>query len=119
MRGSWGLQLFRHWCAFVSRWWVRRDPDPERLHVIRMRNINARTAIMLEEIGIRTRADLVRVGALEAYRRLLVSNLKPSSNLLLALHGAIINCDWQLISEKEKTYLLEEARAFQPQSERI
>jgi TfoX C-terminal domain len=119
MRESLGLKLFRYWCAFVSRWWKRRDPDPERLHVIRMRNINPRISGMLEEIGIRTRADLVHVGALEAYRRLLVGGLKPSSNVLLALHGAIIDCDWQQISQKEKAYLLEEARAFQRQSERI
>ncbi len=119
MRGSFGLKLFRHWCAFVSRWWMRRDPAPERLHVIRLRNINARTSIMLEEIGIRTRADLVHVGALEAYRRLLLSGVKPSSNVLLVLHGAIINCDCSMINEKEKAYLLEEARAFQRQPERI
>jgi DNA transformation protein and related proteins len=111
--------MFRHWCAFVSRWWVHREPDPERLRVIRMRNINAKTSSWLEEIGIRTRADLVRIGALEAYRQLLASGLKPSSNLLLALHGAIIDCDWQLISEKQKAYLRDEARAFQRPSEQI
>jgi TfoX C-terminal domain len=94
-------------------WWWQREPDSERLPVQRLRNIGARSATLLESIGVKTRGDLVNLGALEAYRQLLEAGAKPSFSLLYALHGAITDRDWNKLSDKEKTYLREEAAAFE------
>jgi hypothetical protein len=94
-------------------WWWQREPDPERLPVQRLRNIGARSAALLESIGVKTRGDLVNLGALETYRQLLERGTKPSMSLLYALHGAITDREWNKLSEKEKAYLLEEASALE------
>jgi hypothetical protein len=93
---------------------LRRAPeDPALQPVARMRNIGARSAHLLHSIGVKTRADLVRLGALEVYRQLLERGAKPSLSLLYALHGAIVERDWNALGEKEKAYLKAEAEALE------
>ncbi len=120
------VQAFGTFCYLVSvvggvwyaqpdmdRWWWQREPDPERLAVARLRNIGARSAALLEQIGVHTRGDLVNLGALEAYRQLRETGTKPSFSLLYALHGAITDRDWNRLTDREKSYLREEAEALE------
>jgi hypothetical protein len=92
--------------------WQRRA-EPGTIPVHRLRNIGARSAALLHGIGIKTRGDLVALGALEAYRQLLERGAKPSLGLLYALHGAIVDRDWNALGEKEKAYLKAEAEALE------
>ena len=94
-------------------WWWQRDSDPLDQPVARLRNIGARSAALLERIGIATRGDLVQIGALEAYRQLVAVGAHPSLSLLYALHGAITDRDWNKLGDKEKSYLREEAAALE------
>jgi hypothetical protein len=107
------LHVFRWWCALVARLHRQLETDPSRLAVGRLKNISPRYGRLLESIGVQTRSDLVRLGALEAYRVLLEQGNPPDQTLLLALHGAITNTDHWLINPKAVAYLLEEANALQ------
>lgn len=52
-------------------------------------NIGPELAIQLNKVGITTAEELVRVGAMGAWRRLVRSGLRGGVNSLLALEGAI------------------------------
>jgi hypothetical protein len=106
--------MFRWWCAFVAQTYRHFETDPSRLTVGKLKNITPRYARLLEDIGIQTRSDLVRLGALEVYQSLLEAGTKPNQALLLALHGAITQQDASQLNAKEVAYLLEEANALQP-----
>lgn len=107
------LEVFRWWCAFIARWFHHLETDPSRLPVRKLKNITPRLGRLLQGMGIKTRSDLVRLGALEVYRLLLEQGNPKSEQVLLALHGAITQQDASQIALKEKIYLLEEASALQ------
>jgi DNA transformation protein and related proteins len=107
------LRMFRWWCAFVARAYRHFETDPSRLAVAKLKNITPLYARLLEDIGVQTRSDLVRLGALEAYRLVLEAGTSPNQALLLALHGAITQQDSSQLNPKEVAYLLEEANALQ------
>jgi triphosphoribosyl-dephospho-CoA synthetase len=109
------LRLFRWWCAHVAQWSRRYETDPSRMPVSRLRNITPRLGKLLIDIDVHSRADLVRLGSLEVYRLLLEQGNPPNHAVLLALHGAITNQGVEQISQKQKAYLLEEARTLEPQ----
>jgi hypothetical protein len=109
------LRLFRWWCAYVAHWSRRFETDPSRLPVSRLKNITPRLSRLLEDIGVQTRSDLVRLGSLEVYRMLLEQGNPLNQAVLLALHGAITNQNAAQIAPKEQAYLLEEATALEPQ----
>ncbi|MBS3649205.1 TfoX/Sxy family protein [Pseudaminobacter sp. 19-2017] len=69
-------------------------------------NLGPRTAWFLDEIGVATEADLRRLGAVDAYRRLKFQfGRQISLNALYALAGAIENRDWRSFNEEEKAQL--------------
>jgi hypothetical protein len=105
--------MFRWWCAVVARLYRHLETDPNRLAVSKLKNITPRYVQLLEDIGVQTRADLVGLGSLEAYRLLLKAGNPPNHTLLLALHGAITQQSSEHISSKEQAYLIEEANALQ------
>ena len=55
----------------------------------KLRNIGPKSAAWLRQVGLRTRADLEGVGAVEAFMRVKRAGFKPSLNLLYALEGAL------------------------------
>jgi TfoX C-terminal domain len=84
--------------------------DPEKLPVSSLPNLGAKSAKLLAQIGIHTKADLDQFGALEAYQSLLEQQLtKPSRSLLLSLYGAVTNQEWQKINRVDKEKLLRKA----------
>lgn len=82
-----------------------------------LRNLGPASAAMLAEVGIRTRADLERVGPVLAYRALQDIRSGVSLNLLWAMHGALTDQRWDRLSEATRGQLkreVAEAAAIPP-----
>ncbi len=107
------LKFFRWCCAQIAHWIKRYATKTPIKSLEKQKNITPYLGYALERIGIKTRADLVDCGALEAYERLLQANAQINENALLMLHGAITDQDIKTIPEKQIAYLLEEAKAMQ------
>ncbi len=105
--------MFRWWCSVLAWWYAKFNTDPKQIPVAKLHNINNNLCAALEKIKVRTRADLVQLGALETYSLLLQHNPQHQPNLVLQLHGAITQMPWQHINQKQQAYLLEEAAALQ------
>ena len=86
-------------------WWWQTTARLEGQPVARLRNLGKRSAVLLNSIGVQTRADLESLGAVGAYQELLRFGAKPSLSLLYALHGAITDRDWNRLSSNEKANL--------------
>jgi len=71
-----------------------------------LRNLGPRSAEMLARAGIRTPAQLRRLGAVAAYRRTRRAVPGASLNLLYALVGAIENRDWLEVRRNDRLALL-------------
>lgn len=74
-------------------------------------NLGSTTIRRLEEIGIRDRESLSRIGPGSAYKRLCVEAgaRLPACYYLYALEGALRNINWRAISDEDKTRLRREA----------
>lgn len=76
-----------------------------------LRNLGPASAARLAEIGLHTRADLVRVGAVLAYRAVKDRWPGASLNLLYALHGALSGERWDALSPDIRRRLRADAEA--------
>lgn len=101
------LKLFRWWCAFVAHWFKDQKKTPNKL-----KNTDRQISRLLENIGVRNRADLVKLGALEAYQQLIDAGYQVNPNLVLELHGFITDQSLEEIPDKQIAYLLEEVAAL-------
>lgn len=61
---------------------------------------------MLRAAGIRSTAQLARLGSARAYVQVQAAGLRPSLNLLWALEGALTGLPWQQVARLERTRLL-------------
>jgi hypothetical protein len=77
----------------------------------KLRNIGPKSAAWLRQVGLRTEADLVAIGPVEAYMRVRRAGFKPTLNLLYALEGALCDCHWQEVPEPRRQQLAQEAEA--------
>lgn len=77
----------------------------------KLRNIGPKSAAWLRQVGLRTEADLVAVGPIEAFMRVRRAGFKPTMNLLYALEGALCDCHWQEVPEPRRQQLAQEAEA--------
>ena len=59
-----------------------------------MKNLGPVSRRWLGEVGLKTREDLERIGALEAYRLVRACRPGVSLNLLYAIQGAIMDVAW-------------------------
>lgn len=73
-----------------------------------LRNLGPSSAAWLEEIGIRTRSDLQRLGPLVAFRMVRQQHSGTSLNLLWAMVAALEDKDWREITNQHKQRLLAE-----------
>lgn len=83
----------------------RAAPD-----VSTLRNLGPRSAALPAAIGIRTRDDLARHGALGVCQRLLAAGHPVSLNLAYAIEGALMDCDWRQIPHDFRVHLVKEFR---------
>ena len=77
----------------------------------KLRNIGPKSAAWLRQVGLRTEADLVAVGPVEAFMRVRRAGFKPTMNLLYALEGALCDCHWQEVPEARRQVLVAEYEA--------
>ena len=77
----------------------------------KMRNIGPKSAAWLRQVGLRTRADVEAVGAIEAFMRVKRAGFKPTMNLLYAIEGALLDCHWQEIPDARRAELVAAAEA--------
>lgn len=68
----------------------------------------------LAEAGIRTRAELERIGSVAAFKKVAAAGREPSVNLLYALEGALLGLRPQRLSAAVKKNLLERAGLAAP-----
>jgi hypothetical protein len=74
----------------------------------KMRNVGGKSAAWLRQVGIRTREDLEKHGAIGAFIKVKKAGFKPSLNLLYALAGALEDCHWQQLGAERREQLLAE-----------
>ena len=72
----------------------------------KLRNIGPKSAAWLRQVGLRTREDLVGVGAVDAFMRVKRAGFKPSLNLLYALEGALLDCHWQEVPDARRVEIV-------------
>ena len=68
----------------------------------KLRNIGPKSAAWLRQVGLRTEADLVAIGPVEAFMRVRRAGFKPTMNLLYALEGARPLCHRQDVPEPRR-----------------
>ena len=79
-------------------------PDDET-SIEDLQNLGSASAHWLHEIGIATRSDLERIGAVSAYKIVKSKPQRVSLNLLYAMHGALTGQRWDQLSAAEKERL--------------
>ncbi len=77
-----------------------------------LKNIGPRTAEWLREIGVYSRADLEKLGAVEAYWLINSLGHHTTAVLLYALQGAILNIHWNEVPPQMKQALKEAAAGY-------
>ena len=81
-----------------------------------LRNIGPTVRKRLNEIGVFTRTDLQRIGAVKAYRRICENypnQTIPVCYYLYSLHGALIDVHWDKLPEALKDELYVEAKGYE------
>lgn len=74
-------------------------------------NVGPKSAAWLRQVGVRTREDLVEMGAVAAYVKCKRAGFRPSLNMLYSLEGALLGCHWQKVPEDRRAELLAQAEA--------
>lgn len=78
-----------------------------------LKGLGPKSEKLLNEIGIYTRDDLNKTGAIQAYIKLAnESQIKPSLNFLYAMVGALEDKHWTDIAKSEKSRLLIELDGY-------
>lgn len=86
-----------------------------------LKNVGPVSRRWLASVGIKKRADLIRMGPVEAFLKVKAAGHKPTLNLLWALAGAERGLPWNRLSDQDRQRLLFEldaAIAAQPPAPR-
>ncbi len=77
--------------------------------LLQLKNLGMATVNILHAIGINTYADLQKIGAVEAYRRIRSRDINVSKVMLYALQGALMDVHWNALPPDLKAKLVLEA----------
>ncbi|MBL8188404.1 MAG: TfoX/Sxy family protein [Acidobacteria bacterium] len=77
-----------------------------------LKNIGPVSMEWLRAVGVNSREDLERIGAVEAYRLIEVHGFNASLNLLYALEAALQDVHWTALSSQTKAKLKAAAKAI-------
>ncbi|MGH8442632.1 MAG: TfoX/Sxy family protein [Nevskiaceae bacterium] len=91
---------------------------PARTRPPQLKNLGPVSSRWLAEVGIHRRADLIRIGPVEAYLRVKAAGHRPSLNLLWALAGAERGLRWNKLLQEDRHRLLLELDAAATRKER-
>ncbi len=80
--------------------------------IAQLKNIGTTVAARLNEIGVFTKAELKKLGSVNAYQQIQTNH--PNAHLpvcyyLYSLEGALKNKDWRDFSEKQKLEMRKQA----------
>ncbi|WP_342620663.1 TfoX/Sxy family DNA transformation protein [Rhodoferax sp. GW822-FHT02A01] len=81
-------------------------------------NLGPKSREMLEAAGIRTVAQLRKLGAVAAYAKVKQRDGRASLNLLWALEGALTDLPWQTVAHEHRTSLLLALEQYQSEVKR-
>jgi len=70
-----------------------------------LRNLGPTSTRWLNAIGVQTRRDLAKLGAVDAYAILKANGYNASLNLVYAIEGALTGRDWKRLPAKRKAQL--------------
>ena len=73
---------------------------------LELRNLGTSTVHILSAIGIRTKPQLVQLGAPNVYNQIRRRGIRTSKAMLYALHAATLDCRWQELSQSVKADLV-------------
>jgi DNA transformation protein len=85
-------------------------------HLGDLRNLGPASERLLADAGIRTEERLRRLGAVEAFCRVVLAGHRPGTNLLWALEGALTDRPWTEIDDETRERLKAEVREALPAS---
>ena len=77
--------------------------------LLELKNLGNTSINWLRVIGIHNRQELAEMGAIEAYLRIKQRGIRVSKVLLYALHGALIDTNWNELGDGIKQQLVDEA----------
>jgi TfoX/Sxy family transcriptional regulator of competence genes len=72
----------------------------------KLRNIGPKSSAWLRQVGLRTRAEIDAIGAVEAFMRVKRAGFKPTLNLLYSIEGALRDCHWQEVPDARRSELV-------------
>lgn len=78
-----------------------KDKCYREITITELPNISVKSARLLRSIGVKTKADLVRLNAYECFQRIKSKNPKTKMNILFSLVGAIENRHLLTYSQEE------------------
>lgn len=77
----------------------------------RLRNLGPQSARWLGAVGVHTEAELRELGAVNAYRLLVLHGYRPSMNLVYAIEGALRGEHWARLAPGVRERLRAEVAA--------
>lgn len=80
-------------------------------------NFGPKSQQMLEQAGIKTVAQLQKLGAVRAYLKVKRNGGNASLNLLSALEGALTGKHWQVVAKQDRLRLLLELEDLEKSSQ--
>lgn len=78
----------------------------------RLLNLGPISRRWMDEVSIKSRADLQEIGAVAAYCLIKAQHPEASLNLLYALYGALTKQKWNELTQAEKEQLQDEVAGF-------
>lgn len=93
----------------VARGNAREEPSGRKKKAGDLVHLGPVSQRWLADAGIRTRAELERVGSVAAYKKVAEAGHEPSANLLYALEGALLDLRPDRLSAEVRQNLLERA----------
>ena len=76
-----------------------------------LRNLGPQSARWLQAIGVNTEAELRELGAVNAYRLLVLRGYRPSMNLVYAIEGSLRGEHWARLPPEVRERLRAEVAA--------
>jgi DNA transformation protein len=77
--------------------------------LLQLKNLGMASVNILHAVGINTYADLYKVGAVGAYRKIKARHIAVSKVMLYALQGALMDVHWNDLPPDLKAQLVAEA----------
>jgi DNA transformation protein and related proteins len=91
--------------------WRLQFMTTHQSELLQLKNLGMASVNILRAIGINTYADLKRIGAVDAYRRIRARDINVSKVMLYALQGALLDVHWNDLTPDLKAQLVSEAES--------